>query len=92
MSDDLERRIRERAFELWEAEGQPEGRDAHHWTQAEAEFADARAVESTASAPTAPERNRRDRSPKSAAPSLPDAPAGSPPKRSRSGARKATKS
>jgi hypothetical protein len=31
---DIERRIRERAYRLWEAEGRPEGRAAQHWEQA----------------------------------------------------------
>lgn len=30
--------IRQRAFEIWEAEGCPEGRDEIHWHQAVAEF------------------------------------------------------
>jgi hypothetical protein len=30
----LERRIRERAYRLWEAEGRPEGRDLAHWEEA----------------------------------------------------------
>lgn len=31
---DLEDRIRQRAYELWEAEGRPDGRDADHWERA----------------------------------------------------------
>ena len=31
---ELERRIRERAYRLWEAEGRPEGRAQQHWEQA----------------------------------------------------------
>ena len=31
---DIERRIRERAYLLWESEGRPEGRAAQHWEQA----------------------------------------------------------
>ncbi|GGC56540.1 hypothetical protein GCM10011504_38630 [Siccirubricoccus deserti] len=37
MSDanqDLETRIRERAYALWEEDGRPEGRAAEHWDQA----------------------------------------------------------
>jgi hypothetical protein len=30
----LERRIRERAYRLWEEEGRPEGRDDAHWEMA----------------------------------------------------------
>ncbi|WP_448206624.1 DUF2934 domain-containing protein [Azospirillum sp. sgz302134] len=29
-----EHRIRERAYEIWEREGRPEGRHAEHWDQA----------------------------------------------------------
>jgi len=31
-------RIRQRAYEIWEAEGRPEGRARIHWLRAEAEF------------------------------------------------------
>ena len=41
MDHDLERRVRERAYQIWEQEGRPHGRDAHHWQQAAAEFDDA---------------------------------------------------
>ena len=30
-------KVRRRAFEIWEAEGRPEGRDVEHWLRAEAE-------------------------------------------------------
>lgn len=33
-----EQRIRERAFQLWIDEGQPEGRDKEHWERAEKEL------------------------------------------------------
>lgn len=36
--DDLIERIRQRAYELWEADGQPEGRELEHWLQAEQEL------------------------------------------------------
>ncbi len=32
--DDLERRIRERAYRIWVEEGRPEGRAAEHWEKA----------------------------------------------------------
>jgi hypothetical protein len=35
--DDREERIRSRAYELWEREGRPDGRQAEHWRQATAE-------------------------------------------------------
>lgn len=41
MADDLEQRIRERAYEIWENEGCPEGRGDEHWRQACAEYREA---------------------------------------------------
>jgi hypothetical protein len=35
---DREQRIRERAYQIWLQEGQPEGRDAAHWELAKAEI------------------------------------------------------
>lgn len=35
-------RIRSRAYELWEEEGRPHGRDREHWSQAESEMGLAR--------------------------------------------------
>jgi hypothetical protein len=35
---ELRRRIEERAFEIWKAEGFPSGRDWAHWVQAETEI------------------------------------------------------
>jgi hypothetical protein len=51
-----EERIRERAYEIWEREGKPHGRDAEHWRQAASEIdaevaASAGAGEPPASAP-----------------------------------------
>jgi hypothetical protein len=34
-----EQRIRERAYQIWEEAGRPEGKAAEHWRQAEAEVA-----------------------------------------------------
>jgi len=36
--DDIEQRVRERAFYIWVEQGQPEGKDKEHWQQAEGEF------------------------------------------------------
>jgi hypothetical protein len=38
MSDDVQRRIAERAFQLWEEQGRPEGHDYQNWLDAEAEI------------------------------------------------------
>jgi len=41
---DLRARIERRAYELWERDGRPEGRDHAHWQQAEREIGAARAT------------------------------------------------
>ncbi len=38
MSDDKQSRIGNRAFEIWQREGCPDGRSAAHWQRAEAEI------------------------------------------------------
>jgi len=38
MTAERERRIRERAYAIWEEEGRPSGREHEHWTQAEDEI------------------------------------------------------
>ena len=38
MIADREEEIRQRAREIWEAEGRPDGRDIAHWEQAKAEI------------------------------------------------------
>ncbi|AYN96399.1 MULTISPECIES: DUF2934 domain-containing protein [Pseudomonas] len=35
--DDLEQRIRQRAYEIWEAAGRPDGQGFEHWFQAQRE-------------------------------------------------------
>ncbi len=40
MDQDHQERIRQRAHEIWESEGRPEGRDSDHWNQAEQELRD----------------------------------------------------
>jgi Protein of unknown function (DUF2934) len=39
MAQDREQRVRARAYEIWEREGRPRGRDQDHWYQAERELA-----------------------------------------------------
>lgn len=34
---EMERRIRERAYRMWEDEGRPDGRDKEHWERARAQ-------------------------------------------------------
>lgn len=38
MSTDLEKRIRERAYALWQQEGHAEGRELEYWSRAEREL------------------------------------------------------
>jgi hypothetical protein len=37
MSDERRQQISEKAYRLWEMEGQPQGRELEHWVQAETE-------------------------------------------------------
>ena len=53
MLQEREEQIRQRAHEIWEAEGRPEGRHEEHWARAEASLAEA-------------ERPQRARKPKAA--------------------------
>ncbi len=39
MDRELEQQVRHRAYEIWESEGCPHGRDFEHWHQASLEFA-----------------------------------------------------
>jgi hypothetical protein len=45
---DVGERIRQRAYEIWEREGRPEGREQAHWEQAEREIAKARGARQAA--------------------------------------------
>ena len=40
--DEMHEYVQRRAYELWESEGRPAGRDQAHWLQAESEIARAR--------------------------------------------------
>ncbi|AXQ95805.1 DUF2934 domain-containing protein (plasmid) [Cereibacter azotoformans] len=58
--NDREARVRQRAYELWEAEGQPADRDQDFWLRAEAEIAaEAEAAAPAASAPAPKPRARK---------------------------------
>jgi hypothetical protein len=60
MDNALERRIRERAYEIWNTTGRPDGRAEQHWLLAEREVLAMLVVESPASQP-APGRRPRSR-------------------------------
>lgn len=57
------KRIEERAYELWERAGRPEGRALEHWVQAEAEVGPAKSAKSrvrrATAVPAAAARPRR---------------------------------
>lgn len=38
MKSDREKRVRERAYQIWQRQGEPEGCSKEHWAQAEAEI------------------------------------------------------
>lgn len=44
MSDNRQERLQQRAYEIWESEGRPNGRDREHWEQAEREVTGDRAA------------------------------------------------
>jgi hypothetical protein len=51
MSNDREEQLRQRAYEIWEAEGRPEGRHKDHWHQAERELAEYQNANPTGATP-----------------------------------------
>ena len=60
MDNALERRVRERAYEIWNTTGRPDGRAEQHWLLAEREVLAMLIVESPAPQP-APNRRPRSR-------------------------------
>ena len=59
--DNLAEQIRKRAYEIWECEGRPHGRDIQHWSQAETEFHPRLRVvvnDSSSEAPRTPARKK----------------------------------
>lgn len=55
MSEGIEGLIRTRAYERWQQEGRPEGRDKEHWLAAERELASEGVEEGSDTAPTTAE-------------------------------------
>ena len=45
MVDNRDEQLRERAYGIWQAEGEPHGRDREHWEMAERELAGAEPVQ-----------------------------------------------
>ncbi|MGF7148080.1 hypothetical protein FHS96_001689 [Sphingomonas zeicaulis] len=54
MSNDRERRVRDRAYALWEREGRPSGRHDEHWFRASREIAAETLSDETVTAAAAP--------------------------------------
>jgi len=52
MNGGLEREIRTRAYERWQQEGRPEGRDKEHWLAAERELTIGNPGQTSADAPS----------------------------------------
>lgn len=46
--DHREEQLRQRAYDIWQAEGEPHGRDRDHWELAERELGEASAAENPA--------------------------------------------
>ena len=51
MNSEREERIRARAYQLWNEEGQPEGKEAEHWERARAEIEGGQGGEDTPARP-----------------------------------------
>jgi hypothetical protein len=71
----LEERIKQRAYELWEAAGRPHGQDAEHWARAERELTQGGAGRAPARSPNGKASNG---AAGKAKPSSASAPAGKP--------------
>lgn len=76
---DLEKRIRERAYEIWENEGRPAGRGDEHWAMARAEFAEA--VSDTGAPPRKPSVSKTPKT--AAAKTAAKAPQAAPPRKNK---------
>ena len=60
--DDREEQLRQRAYGIWQAEGQPHGRDRDHWEMAEREITEGGAPEKPVEATARPARTRKAKS------------------------------
>ena len=67
MSGDKNQKIRERAHQIWEQAGRPEGRDADHWRQAESEIHEGADADSATGAQADTELTRADQAEATAA-------------------------
>ena len=58
IEESLRQRIEQRAYEIWENEGGPHGRDVDHWLRAEAEITGSATTPTTPSKPQRPLHSR----------------------------------
>ncbi|MEA2615490.1 MAG: hypothetical protein QOE72_1273 [Chloroflexota bacterium] len=89
MNTAIEDRIRNRAYELWEAEGRPEGREVDHWLRAAQEVSGEVTAETSVVGTSVARRPRTPRTATTAASPAPRTPAAAT-ARSRSRASKGT--
>jgi hypothetical protein len=65
--NDREEQLRQRAYGIWQSEGEPHGRDRDHWEQAERELIDTASEEPVAAAKPNPRRKKADTVPQTIA-------------------------
>jgi hypothetical protein len=65
--DDREEQLRQRAYGIWQAEGEPHGRDRDHWEKAERELTEAVPDEPVAAAKPAALGTKADTAPQTIA-------------------------
>lgn len=65
--DDREEQLRQRAYGIWQAEGEPHGRDRDHWERAERELTEAVPEEPAAVTKPAVRRKKADTAPQTIA-------------------------
>lgn len=65
--NDREEQLRQRAYGIWQSEGEPHGRDRDHWEQAERELTEVVADEPAAPAKPATRRKKADAAPQTIA-------------------------
>ncbi|WP_433910624.1 DUF2934 domain-containing protein [Sphingomonas yabuuchiae] len=65
--DDRETQLRQRAYGIWQSEGEPHGRDRDHWERAERELAEAAPEEGVIPAKPTARRKKPDTAPQTIA-------------------------
>ncbi len=65
--NDRDEQLRQRAYGIWQSEGEPHGRDRDHWEQAERELTEAAPEEPAAPAKPAARRKKAEAAPQTIA-------------------------